>query len=258
MWSGNVEDLHFQRSWSPVCSKLCEQKDVLYHGVMEQWYVFLQIFKRTQPKHFWSFKRLSRMIAFQDHSMGGGTRYSRKAGRRSLTNTVLDAQERPEPTKIWVFVYMKFCILTVNWESSKLLTPQALWVCNSVVPKMLMEDQKECCVLRCRELLDLIQNDPNLLNSVVTWDECWMFKYDPESRRKLQRLANKIIPNEQITHQKDAHCFLWHLRNHPSWVHNECRDNKVSTQPDLMLEAWHWRHVQVPPWQCPQPHDFHP
>ncbi|UYV69395.1 hypothetical protein LAZ67_6003445 [Cordylochernes scorpioides] len=34
------------------------------------------------------------------------------------------------------------------------------------------------------ELLDLIQNEPDFLNSVVTGDESWMFEYDPESKRQ--------------------------------------------------------------------------
>ncbi|UYV60870.1 hypothetical protein LAZ67_1002645 [Cordylochernes scorpioides] len=32
--------------------------------------------------------------------------------------------------------------------------------------------------------LDLIQNEPDFLNSLVTGDESWMFEYDPESKRQ--------------------------------------------------------------------------
>ncbi|UYV83903.1 hypothetical protein LAZ67_X000562 [Cordylochernes scorpioides] len=44
-------------------------------------------------------------------------------------------------------------------------------VCAKLVPKVLTQDQKELRVLRCQELLDLIQNEPDFLNSVVTGDE---------------------------------------------------------------------------------------
>ncbi|UYV66139.1 hypothetical protein LAZ67_4000414 [Cordylochernes scorpioides] len=57
-------------------------------------------------------------------------------------------------------------------------------VCAKLVPKVLTQDQKELRVLRCQELLDLIQNEPDFLNSVVTGDESWMFEYDPESKRQ--------------------------------------------------------------------------
>ncbi|UYV73896.1 hypothetical protein LAZ67_11001326 [Cordylochernes scorpioides] len=60
-------------------------------------------------------------------------------------------------------------------------------VCAKLVPKVSTQDQKELGVLRCQELLDLIQNQPDFLNSVVTGDESWMFEYDPES--KMQSCA---------------------------------------------------------------------
>ncbi|GFV63041.1 FLJ37770-like protein [Trichonephila clavipes] len=53
-----------------------------------------------------------------------------------------------------------------------------------LVPKGLTQDQKELRVLCCQELLDLIQNEPDILNSVVTGDKFWMFEYDPELKRQ--------------------------------------------------------------------------
>lgn len=57
-------------------------------------------------------------------------------------------------------------------------------VCAKLVPKVLTEDQKELRVSRCQELLDLIQNEPDFLNSVVTGDKSWMFEYNPETKRQ--------------------------------------------------------------------------
>ncbi|UYV67646.1 hypothetical protein LAZ67_5001447 [Cordylochernes scorpioides] len=67
-------------------------------------------------------------------------------------------------------------------------------VCAKLVPKVLMQDQKELRVLRCQELLDLIQNEPDFLNSVVTGDESWMFEYDPESKRQSCAWHTKSSP----------------------------------------------------------------
>lgn len=67
-------------------------------------------------------------------------------------------------------------------------------VCAKLVPKVLTEDQKELRVSRCQELLDLIQNEPDFLNSVVTGDESWMFEYDPESKRQSSEWHSKSSP----------------------------------------------------------------
>ncbi|UYV65641.1 hypothetical protein LAZ67_3004938 [Cordylochernes scorpioides] len=67
-------------------------------------------------------------------------------------------------------------------------------VCAKFVPKVLTQDQKELRVLRCQELLDLIQNEPGFLNSVVTGDESWMFEYDQESKRQSCAWHTKSSP----------------------------------------------------------------
>ncbi|UYV64900.1 hypothetical protein LAZ67_3002334 [Cordylochernes scorpioides] len=67
-------------------------------------------------------------------------------------------------------------------------------VCAKLVPKVLTQDQKKLRVLRCQELLDLIQNEPDFLNSVVTGDESWMFEYDPESKRQSCAWHTKSSP----------------------------------------------------------------
>ncbi|UYV81375.1 hypothetical protein LAZ67_20000980 [Cordylochernes scorpioides] len=67
-------------------------------------------------------------------------------------------------------------------------------VCAKLVPKVLTQDQKELRVLRCQELLDLIQNEPGFLNSVIIGDESWMFEYDPESKRQSCAWHTKSSP----------------------------------------------------------------
>ncbi|UYV70795.1 hypothetical protein LAZ67_8000653 [Cordylochernes scorpioides] len=67
-------------------------------------------------------------------------------------------------------------------------------VCAKLVPKVLTQGQKELRVLRCHELLDLIQSEPDFLNSVVTGDESWMFEYDPESKRQICAWPTKSSP----------------------------------------------------------------
>jgi hypothetical protein len=57
-------------------------------------------------------------------------------------------------------------------------------VCAKMVPKVLSDEQKECCKELCLDLLQRIDNEPDLLNSVITCDETWIFMYDPETKRQ--------------------------------------------------------------------------
>ncbi|UYV78563.1 hypothetical protein LAZ67_16002005 [Cordylochernes scorpioides] len=70
-------------------------------------------------------------------------------------------------------------------------------VCAKFVPKVLTQDQKELRVLRCQELLDLLQNEPGFLNSVVTRDESWMFEYDQKSKRQSCAWHKKSSPRHK-------------------------------------------------------------
>lgn len=48
-------------------------------------------------------------------------------------------------------------------------------VCAKMVPKILTEDQKERRLAICEDLVERIENDPSLLERVVTGDESWIF-----------------------------------------------------------------------------------
>ncbi|UYV70307.1 hypothetical protein LAZ67_7002482 [Cordylochernes scorpioides] len=68
------------------------------------------------------------------------------------------------------------------------------FVVHGIVTEDLQMCKKELRVLRCQVLLDLIQNEPDFLNSVVTGDESWMFEYDPESKRQSCAWHTKSSP----------------------------------------------------------------
>lgn len=48
-------------------------------------------------------------------------------------------------------------------------------VCIKLVSKGLTKDLKKIRVAQYQELLNLIQNELNFLNSIITGDEYWMF-----------------------------------------------------------------------------------
>jgi len=56
-------------------------------------------------------------------------------------------------------------------------------VCAKMVPKVLSVEQKECCKELCLDLLQCIENEPDLLNLIITCDETWIFTYDLKTKR---------------------------------------------------------------------------
>ncbi|KAK5646283.1 hypothetical protein RI129_004747 [Pyrocoelia pectoralis] len=57
-------------------------------------------------------------------------------------------------------------------------------VCAKLAPKVLTEDEKERRRSICAELLERVQVEPDLLDSMITGDELWVFECDPETIRQ--------------------------------------------------------------------------
>ena len=57
-------------------------------------------------------------------------------------------------------------------------------ICAKFVPRMPREDQKERRCHDSREMVELINSDPAVLDALVTCDESWIYCYDPESKRQ--------------------------------------------------------------------------
>lgn len=67
-------------------------------------------------------------------------------------------------------------------------------MCAKLVPKVLSDEQKEHRVTICRELLERLETDPNLLDRVITGDETWIFEYDPETKRQSAEWHTSASP----------------------------------------------------------------
>ena len=60
-----------------------------------------------------------------------------------------------------------------------------MWkICAKFVPRVLREDQKERRCHDCWEMVELINSDPAVLDAMVTWDESWIYCYDPDTKRQ--------------------------------------------------------------------------
>lgn len=57
-------------------------------------------------------------------------------------------------------------------------------VCARFVPHKLTDDQEVARVEHSKDLIKTAKKYPNFLDSIVTGDETWCFKYDPETKRQ--------------------------------------------------------------------------
>ena len=57
-------------------------------------------------------------------------------------------------------------------------------ICARFVSRVLREDHKERHRHDNREIVELINSDPAVLDALVTCDEGWIYCYDPETKRQ--------------------------------------------------------------------------
>jgi len=78
-------------------------------------------------------------------------------------------------------------------------------VCAKMVPKLLSDEQKECCKEFCLDLLQCIENEPDLLNSIITCDETWVFMHGPETKQQSMQWKSTSSPRPtkaRMSHSK--------------------------------------------------------
>ena len=56
-------------------------------------------------------------------------------------------------------------------------------ICAKFAPRVLREDQKERRCHDSREMVELINSDPAVIDALVTCNESWIYCYDPETKR---------------------------------------------------------------------------
>ena len=53
-----------------------------------------------------------------------------------------------------------------------------------MVPKLLSDEQKDRRLVVCEDVLQHLEEDPEMLKRVMTGDESRIFQYDPETKRQ--------------------------------------------------------------------------
>ena len=82
-------------------------------------------------------------------------------------------------------------------------------ICVKFVPRVLREDQKERRCHDSKEMVELINSDPALLDTLVTFDESWIYCYDPETKRQSSQWKHAGSPRAKKARQsKSTHKLL--------------------------------------------------
>ena len=85
-----------------------------------------------------------------------------------------------------------------------------MWkICAKFVPRVLREDQKERHCHYNREMVELINSDPAVLDALVTCDESWIYCYEPETKSQSSQWkhAGSLRP-KKARQSKSTHKLL--------------------------------------------------
>ena len=77
-------------------------------------------------------------------------------------------------------------------------------ICANFAPRVLREDQKERRCHESREMVELINSEPAVLDALVTWDESWIYCYDPETKRQSSQWKHAVSPRPKKARQSKS------------------------------------------------------
>ena len=73
-----------------------------------------------------------------------------------------------------------------------------------IVPRVLRKDQKEIRCHDSREMVELINSDPAVLDALVTCDESWIYCYDPGTKRQGSQWKHADSPRAKRASQSKS------------------------------------------------------
>ena len=82
-------------------------------------------------------------------------------------------------------------------------------ICAKFVPRVLRKDQRERRCHDSRDMVELINLDAVVLDALVTFDESWIYCYDPETKRQSSQWKHTGSPRPKKARQsKSTHTLL--------------------------------------------------
>ena len=97
----------------------------------------------------------------------------------------------------------------VSVETVHIIICEELKICAKFVSRVLREDQKERGCHDSREMVELINSDPTVLDALVTCNESWIYCFDPETKRQNSQWKHAGSPRPKKARQsKSTHKLL--------------------------------------------------
>ena len=85
-----------------------------------------------------------------------------------------------------------------------------MWkICTKFVPKMLNEDLKERRCNDSREMVEMINSDPAILDALGTCDESWIYSYDPETKRQSSQWSRQALQDPRRPDRANPPTNFW-------------------------------------------------
>ena len=82
-------------------------------------------------------------------------------------------------------------------------------ICAKFFPRVLREDQKEKRCHDSREMAELVNSDPTVLDALVTCDKSWIYCYDLETKRQCSQWKHTCSPRPKMARlSKSTHKVL--------------------------------------------------
>ena len=175
-----------------------------------------------QQKRMECFTLLLEHLAWIEHQFLSGIRDSRKAGSLwGMMRGVGGVRKLISQIKNFMDKYRRVSIETrsaqfdVNVGTVHTIIREELKmrkICAKFVPRVHREDQKERRCHDSREMVELINSDPAVLDALVTCDESWIYCYDQETKRQGSQWkhAGSNRP-KKASQSKSNHNFWWSL-----------------------------------------------
>ena len=146
-------------------------------------------------------------------------------------------------------------------------------ICAKFVPRVLREDQKEIRCHDSREMVELVNSDPTVLDALVTCDESWIYCYDKETKSQSSQWMHAGSPRPRKARESKStheHLIIPFFDStgmiYIPWIPTRQTVNKEyyvkgvpKEIPSEEASTLQICSVAFPPGQCtsPQPHPSH-
>lgn len=91
------------------------------------------------------------------------------------------------------------------------------------VPKLLTMEQKQLRLEIVQDMLDCIESDSSFLNTVITGDESWVYRYDPETKAQSSQWkhSSSLRPKKAWQVRSNVEVLLTVFLDSRGVVHHE-------------------------------------